>query len=450
MKQKTADIHFEKRTFSLRWCLLVYLCLTGVNLVIHNRLIDSQAAFVEKRQELHQQVLANEAPAPIQYRAMAYYAAEGFQRLGISFESSYLLFRGISLFLAAWMFHVFLSRYFPSGYCLIGVIWLLGCMPMTYINYYMQESDAINLFFYIVAFILIRSRKDRYLVPLLAVAMINRETPVLIPLLWLLYRWDELPIIQLILRFAGLVITAFAVYSGLRIIFGHHQSYSDFFYLTFNLASFNTYLYFFLFFGPFLLLSFKNTTVKPKFIRRSLLFVPFFVIFHMTIPIFQEARLLLPLFPIIIPAGLCYFYKPEEQDSWSGENPPQWLNTLRVPLYLLFLVIFMLQIWAFYLYVEKTHVSSWRDKDTAEKFLKRGQEYRLQQNFKQAIVAFENGLKKDPDNFDLHYYVARLSTYYVKDTNKALFHWNKCLRINPGDPRINEVLAGIEKVKRQK
>jgi len=162
MKHKAQQQSAEIRTITLRWCILLYLCLTGINMIVHSRMIDSQPQFDEKRREIHQQVIENKATAPIQYRILAYYTAEGLQRIGFRFRYSYLAFRGLSIFLAALLFHIFLSKYFPLRYCLLGVTVLLGGMPLTYINYYMQEADALNLFFYLAGFLLIRSREDWY------------------------------------------------------------------------------------------------------------------------------------------------------------------------------------------------------------------------------------------------------------------------------------------------
>ncbi|MBD3272585.1 MAG: hypothetical protein GF384_08640 [Elusimicrobia bacterium] len=438
----------KQHSISLRWCLLVYLCLTGVNLIIHNRMIDSQPPYLAKRQELHDQVLNNEAPAPIQYRIMAYYSAELFQRMGFGFQNSYLLFRGITIFLAAIMFHLFLSRYFPINYCFMGVLYLLGVMPMTFINYYMQESDAANLFFFLGSFLIIRSRKDAYLFPLIIVAMLNRETPVLIPLIWLFFRWDELKLTQVLIRFFALLATAFGTYVGLRFIYGHHESYSEFFYLLFNLSSFNSYLYFAILFAPFIVLAYRNRNEKPKFFRRALLFVPFFLIFHLTIPIFQESRLLLPLIPIILSAGLCHWYRPDEQDTYQGNvKPLGWLIRYQKIIYGIFLIVFIGQIWVFYQYVEVSHVRDWRIKSSAEQLVKQGQECLLNQNYQQARERFAEALTKNPDSFETNFYLGWLYTYQFKDDKKALFHWNKCLSLQPQHPRIQEVLAGIDRIK---
>jgi len=275
------------------------------------------------------------------------------------------------------------------------------------------------------------------------VSMLNRETPVLLPLVWLLFRWDELPLKQLLVRFSLLLAAAFAVYGGLRAVFGHHESYSGFYYLKFNLTAFNTYLYFVLLMGPFLIFAFREWKHKPKFMRRLLLFFPFFIIFHMTIPIFQEARLMLPLFPIIIPAGICWFYRPEEKDVCAFVPNPI-LKKLCLPVYALFIIVFMFQIWIFLQYVEKNHVGAWRKKEVAEKYYASGHDLYLEQKYRAALSMCERGLKESPDNFDLHYLTAYIYAYHLSDPNKAYFHWSQCLKSDPENPRIEEVLKELE------
>lgn len=446
MKHKPAE-SVPKGRLSFKWCLLVYLCLTGINLVVHNRMIDSQPDYIKARQGLHQDVMAHRASANIQPRIMVHYAAEGLQRIGFSFQASYLVIRGITTFLAAYIFHIFLAHYFSLGYCFIGVLLLFGGLPVTYINYYMQETDALNLFFYILAFIMIRSRKDRYIFPILFISVFNRETTVLIPLMWLLFRWDELPLMRLISRFFAFVAAVFIPYVGLRLFFGEHKAVGDPFQLLFNLNQLNSYLYFILLLGPFLIISLKGFNNKPKFIRRAVLFAPFFVVFHFCLTIFQEARLMLPLYPILIPAAFSYLFETQDTDTGKGEAAAGWLNKYCKVIYIFLFIIFLMQMWAFNLYFKRVHVVSWEKSDQIQLYLKKGHEYYIQQQFTFALQTYSRGLAVSPDSFDLHFNIAQIYTYHLKDHTKAYFHWSQCLKIDPQNPRIQEVLNAIDLVR---
>ncbi|MFH1379283.1 MAG: hypothetical protein ABII23_03280 [bacterium] len=446
MKHKFLDT-IPKGRLSFKWCILVYICLTGINLVVHNRMIDSQKTYIDARQELHADVLENKASANIQFRIMIHYAAEGLQRMGVSFNASYLILRGITTFLAAFIFHKFLACYFPIGYCFMGVLLLFGGLPVTYINYFMQETDALNLFFYIWAFLMIRSRKDAYLFPILFISVFNRETTVLIPLLWLFYRWDELPILQLVSRFFGFLAAIFIPYVGLRLMFNSNEATGESFQLMFNLNQINSYLYFMLLFGPFLILSVKGWSDKPKFIRRSMLFAPFFILFHFCLTIFQESRLVLPLFPILIPAGFCYLFGTQQQDEYQNGAAAGRLAKYSKLLYGLCFLIFIGQIWVFNLYVDKFHTNSWKQTSKTQQYMKLGNEYYMKQNFASALESFTLGLKSSPEDFNLHFNIAQIYTYHIKEHNKAYYHWSKCLKLDPDNPRIEDVLRSIELVK---
>jgi uncharacterized membrane protein len=163
---------------TLRRCLLLYACLTGICLVLHNRMVESAAA--DARKIVHRQVMSNTAPAPLQYRVMTFYAAEGIQRVGRSFglsetfTASYLIVRGIFTFLAMVLLHRFLQVYVPAPYAVLGVILAFAWMPFTYINYYMQESDPANMVFYLLGYDLIRRRRDGALAALLAPLPVGR------------------------------------------------------------------------------------------------------------------------------------------------------------------------------------------------------------------------------------------------------------------------------------
>ncbi|HRY29993.1 MAG TPA: hypothetical protein P5079_08170, partial [Elusimicrobiota bacterium] len=290
-----AEVGMPFLRLSPRWCFLLYACLAGLCLVLHNRMVDSAAT--DARRTLHAQVMANTAAAPLQYRVVTFYAAEGVQRLadalGVDdfFHGSYLLLRGLATFFSAVLLHRFLAVYFPLPVALLGTVLAFAWLPLTYINYYMQETDPLNMIFFLLGYELIRRRKDAALAGLLPLAMLNRETPVLLPLVWLLYRWDELPAGRLLLKFFGLCAAAFGPYFGLRFLFGHHGAYAEFNDLALNLKSVNSYLYFFLLFGALAVPAIRGFSGKPKFLRRSALFLPFFLVFHFVIPIFQETRL---------------------------------------------------------------------------------------------------------------------------------------------------------------
>ncbi|HOW27481.1 MAG TPA: tetratricopeptide repeat protein [Elusimicrobiota bacterium] len=428
---KSSRIHIP-----FAWSFLLYLCLSGLVVTVHNRIVDSNA--MDARKILHRQVLSNEAPAPVQYRVMTVYLAEGLQRLGFSFQSSYLILRGVTTLLAALLLHRFLACYLPPPWNVWGVTLFFAWLPLTYINYYMQETDPLNLVFYLGAFLLIRRRKDLWLIPLLAVSLLNRETPVLIPLVWLFYRWDELPAGTTVARFSGYTLLGLGVYALLRYVFGHHPAYSEFYYLWFNLKSWETYYYFFLIFGAFLLPSWKGWSTRPKFLRRLALFIPFFLVFHLIIPIFKESRLILPLMPVFLALGLSVFLDDRDLAPAHAEEdrPVVWRPPLpSTVVYGVLWAVFTGSIYVFSAYIDRVHVKEFSVRQKAEQYYERGREFYDLQSYTEAVQEWERGLLFDPDHFDMHYLLAGLYAR-MYDLEKARKHAQECHRISPDDPRF--------------
>ncbi|MEW6040113.1 MAG: hypothetical protein AB1633_01150, partial [Elusimicrobiota bacterium] len=292
----------SRRGAAISTLLVLYLTLSIITVFIHNIIVDRP--FHKNRVELHRQVIANQAPSPIQYRIFVYYIAEGLIRLGLKFEEAYWLIRVVFVFLSALLFHLFMKKWFEDTLCLCGTLFMFAVLPLTYWGYYMQPTDSVNLFFFIIAYWLIREKKDLLLSPLLFAATFNREAPVILPLVFLFYRYDELPLKELLIKFFVYCFSAGIVYFGLPKIFGIHDAYEEVFVLWRNLRNYRAFLYPALLFSVFLFLPWKEFAARPKFLRRAALLIPFFLLMHYLITLPMETRLFLPLFPIVIPLGL--------------------------------------------------------------------------------------------------------------------------------------------------
>ena len=83
----------SKQSTDLSWkvILFVYLTASIATAVAHDWFVDSR--FYEIRNVIHEQVLENSAPAPIQYRVFVYYFSELLQKTGLTLKSSYLFIR---------------------------------------------------------------------------------------------------------------------------------------------------------------------------------------------------------------------------------------------------------------------------------------------------------------------------------------------------------------------
>lgn len=326
-------------------CIAIYLTLAAATAISHDYLRDRVG--IELREGTHSTLLAGQAKAPSQYRMLIPVLGAGLQRLGFSFHASIVALRFGFTALCAGLLHLFLRRWYRDEVCLVGVLVLFSMLPLTYIIYQMAFTDPANLAFTIGALILISRRRDFWLAPLIAISMLNRETMLLIPLVWLLYRWDELPLVRCIAQFAGYCAIAFAVYFTLRLQFGPiPHAGAEFFAerglipLVHNLTIWRGYLFAAVMFGVPLTLALRGFSTQPKFMQRGLLFCPFFVIFHLFVAVFLEPRLMLPIFPLVLAPAIASFVTPH-----SEPDPPnrsiEWLTRSPRFAYLSLLVLFV-------------------------------------------------------------------------------------------------------------
>lgn len=434
------------RTLPTFWYFLIYLSLSGILTLSHRHWIDEP--FQEKRLETHEQVIHHQAPAPIQYRIMIPYMAEGLRKTGVSFLESFVLIRFLFTALAGILFHLFLRRWYSPLAAFSAVLYFYACLPLTHLHYYMQPMDMPNLVFFILALMLIRDGREGLLALLSGIAMLNRETFVLVPLLWLLCRWDELPLGKTILFFLGHLAVVLGVYFGLRVYFGNMPYYSEAYFLQFNLKSPMAHLYFLLMFGVIGVLGVRQWKECPKFLRRAALFSPFFVVFHLMLTIFQEPRLMLPLFPILIPLALAAF-APPSADAETPRLAPAGLVRFSKVLYVLGFVGFIGLTNLYAQYLERVHVAPWREKvRNADMAVKAGYAAYQSGNFQEAERLWLKGLESNHESFDLHYNLGGLYAAQLHDRISALAHWRACLEIAPGNPKAQALKSEMERLEK--
>lgn len=71
-------------------------------------------------------------------------------------------------------------------------------------------------------------------------------------------------------------------------------------------------------------------------------------------------------------------------------------------------------------------------------YVELGDAYTKTKLYKSAIEAYENALRVNPDNFDAHFNLGLLYEHYLGDTQKAIYHLKKCLKIAPSPKKAEE------------
>ncbi len=405
----------------------LFLCLAFSNNIVHDWFVDSRTRDIQTT--LHNQVINKAAPSPIQYRIFVHYLAEVLMDVGIEFRAAYQLIRIVFTFSSLYAFFIFLMRFFTWDAALIGSLFLTSALPLTYIRYYMQPMEMPNLFFFIASYIIILKKKDWMLVPVVIVAMLNRETAILITLVYLFFRWGEIKFLPLLLRTVIIGGVALGTYAFLRTFFQLKPYYSDLYYLDFNLSDIRTYLYAVFLFGPFLFTAFYRLNSKPLFLKRAALMLPFFLIIHYTMTIMVEPRLWLPVFPLVIALGL-YSFVPENMKLKLATEKKDG-NKYDKLIYLAAITVFIVGFYAFFSWYETAHLKDralFLRKDgiinSAKRYLAGGWKEKAGEELKR-------GLAVAPNSDELHYQLGILYAYHLYDDSKALEHFQKCLKLNP-------------------
>ena len=254
-------------------------------------------------QDWHRQMIAGTAPAPNQYRILTPWLIEhAILPLDPSMDmySAYMWVRALFTGLALIFFHSYLRVWFSRGLAAAGTLALAAIIPFTYFPVF-QESDPLNLLFIVLAFVCVARKKDLWLLPLVLVGTLNRETTLLIPAVYALSRWGEQSPRKVAAYTALLTACWGLVFVGLHLRYGNHTNYTNQIMWSQNLSSGMPTLFAFLVFGVLWLLPWLAPKDAPVFLRRALWLVPPFVALHYIVAVVQEVRLFLPLAPILIP-----------------------------------------------------------------------------------------------------------------------------------------------------
>jgi len=280
-------------------------------LAAHNRWLD------------HQRAIRGTVRPPLRYRPLSFWMTELARRaFGSSVLHTDFYLRMLLLFLCCLAFHGYMRRWLDLQTTALGVVVFLALMPMVYWRGYHKLYDFTNLLIFIAGYWLIRERKDSWLVPLLVVGMVNRETAVMLVAVYFFVRWGELPGRRLLLGTGLLGLLSVGVYVGLRLAYGY-ESWFHWNELRENPVDPQTYIFLFLFLNAFWVLAFLDWKRKPRFLRRAMLMVPVFFAIHFVVGYVREVRLFLPLLPLFIPLGLLSFRGGRVQRGAGAREPAE-------------------------------------------------------------------------------------------------------------------------------
>jgi hypothetical protein len=290
---------------------VVTVLLLYLGLGLASTLLWARTANLSALPQWHADIVAGSAPAPNQYRALTPWLAEIGRILTGDLLSGYLVVRAVCTTLALFCFDRYLRVWFSRSASIAGAIFLAAIIPYTYWHV-LQESDPLNLLIIVNAFWAIAAGRDSWLIALVAVGTLNRETVLMIPAVYFVTRWRHVPAARLTAWTAAIAGTWLLVYSLLRSVYGYRPYYTGVVKLADNLSSILPTTHVLLMYGAIWVLAVVGRRTAPEMLTRALWLIPPFIALHYVVAVADEVRIFLPLAPILIPLAWCRLF-PESR-----------------------------------------------------------------------------------------------------------------------------------------
>jgi hypothetical protein len=305
----------------LDWQVALTALLLGVgNGMLHWQAVDRPWRDYQAAE--HARVIAGTFDSPDQYRIMTYALAEGLVRLGVPVHSAHEIWRVIFTATALFVFYRFVRGWFPPLQAALGMFMVAAAIPLTYVYYMMQVSDPLNTLIFFLAFWAMREQRDLWLLPLVGVGMLNRESPLMLPVFYMAVRWGQ-PWRSWIGLLLATTLLAIGVYFGLRLWIGPRPpccSTDPIEHLLINFTDWRAYVDALGVLNIALWAGWLGWRRRPAFLRRAALVVPVFLIPYLMFGTVREARYYLPVLAVLVPMTL--FYLREQASPEAAADPP--------------------------------------------------------------------------------------------------------------------------------
>ena len=326
MSTKTGNNGWLNQTFGLNLILL-----TVAAALAYHYLFFIGIPEVLTRMKEHELIVTGLAPAPFTYRVLIPYLASVILAIlskVIPYQHAFIGLYGIidfaGIYLILWTLYRYLRGWFDESVSLVGSLFCAATMVIALRDHAFSPWSFYETGFIGLALIWIREKKFAHLYWLIPVAALNRETAVLIPLLYLATQWDTESQKQVLTKgmiFLGLWCIIFV---GLRVFLGNHANIieaSELMRLNFSPGNIiRTIVKVTVFFGIFIYAGIAGLRYSPQFLKRTWRVLPLYLSLYLVFGAWKEMRLLMPLYYFLIPAGLFYWFKG------SSDNPTRTMQ----------------------------------------------------------------------------------------------------------------------------
>lgn len=305
---------------SNRALILILISASLIVWYMHVRGIDIPKK--AERRALHAQIINQQAPSPYRYRLLVPVLAEGTAAIlnpllgrENAVFAAYALLEMLAVVGLALMLHALFVAFFDPPAAAAGALFANLSMVVAMRDHYFQPWSPVCALLFAAAALLLYKNKTALFAVLVAVGALTRETTVLlVPMYFFIfagkdnYRSTALRSLLLLMMWSGIYMTVRNFQGSAPYV---HQI-SDI--LSKNLEGRNLFIAavnITLFMGIFWVFIFKGFYRAPPFIRRLALYVPFYMVLFLVFGVWKEVRLLMPLYPVLIPLGLSYLFTPK-------------------------------------------------------------------------------------------------------------------------------------------
>jgi len=276
-----------------------------------------------ERRELHARIVSRVASSPYRYRVLLPYSAETMARAlagAVGYRgallASYGILEALSLLLLSLALYYYLGCFFPPLPSLLGVLLAHISMVVALRDHYFQPWSLANGAFFALAALFLCRRRLALFAFVVLLSAFNRETSLVLPFMYLFVFMKKGRFRKVALGSLLLLVLWIGAYLFVRNLQGqatHLYTLSEILaknlrpkylvYLFLNLSLFLGVLWFY---------AAAGFGKAPVFVRRLSLVLPLYLVPVILFGVWKEVRLLIPLYPVLLPLALSFLFPPRE------------------------------------------------------------------------------------------------------------------------------------------
>jgi hypothetical protein len=318
---------------SARWRIWLVAALASTVLAFDYSIAKVDQETRAQRIRFHNAIVQSTADAPFRYRVLVPLVLDPLIRASsqvMNHDAAFTRVYAAFYFIALWALLVLLFQYlriwFPEREALIAILLVACTLPISLRQHYYAPWSLLEPSFMTGGLLLIRRNAHAALLALTVVATLNRETGVLLPLAAIVHGLHEPRMSRELPRPVGILALAVIMVIGLRMMLGpasESTPLQSIWQINSSreglLSAVGNVLLFAGVFGwPCAMLGVRRL---PEFVRRQLWTAALYLPLYLVWGIWYEVRLLMPLYPVLVPAILCGLF-PSAADHSAADVQP--------------------------------------------------------------------------------------------------------------------------------